>query len=261
MLDNGRDYRTASRNDHPGSTSGVPHDARVAWFTENAAYEAFWDAVCGAPGAVRSDALALHVDGRRIDIPNAVRWHDGTSVCRISYARLAESAAFGKAGFQALLDACKVVCLTGIPQVDPAEQGSGALRNLISFVDLAYDMRARVVFECATGVDDVLARVAPTAPSTAGVTDLGFADTLDVHIGGAGSSGRSTLYFGDVEWSATGRKGASLDGGSGASFAAFAAARCQSRLSEMATARYWAPGGGAMLRLLADLHLQGARSM
>ena len=66
-------------------------------------------------------------------------------------------------------------------------------------------------------------------------------------VGQGGASGRSTLMLdGAVEWSATGRTGASLAlvGRGTASFVSAAAARCESRLAQMSQWE-WAEAWGA----------------
>ena len=64
-------------------------------------------------------------------------------------------------------------------------------------------------------------------------------DDKKIHIvGDGGASGRSTLMIGNVEWSATGRMGASLASLAGGSFTKKATIRAVSRLLEMQSDAY-----------------------
>jgi hypothetical protein len=65
--------------------------------------------------------------------------------------------------------------------------------------------------------------------------------------GEGGSSGRSTTMVGAMEWSATGRAGASLADLQRVNFTFRASRRCASRLVEMGSAAYeavWVDAGG-----------------
>ncbi|XRB20167.1 AAA+ ATPase domain-containing protein [Pseudoscourfieldia marina] len=227
-LDSNNDYRQLGQENEVGD--GIA----VAW---RPSIQAYWNALVAES---KSRTVQLFVDGRHIVLPDAILWRNATSLARVSFDRLFLGSEFGPRAYQVLLDEVDVVAITDIPALTLENQGSGALRNLITFIDLAYDMRARVLFECEVSVAQALADFgASTVSSDGRVTDLGL-DNTAVHVSTqGGSSGRSTLMFNDVEWSATGRLGASLDGGSGAAFAAFAASRCRSRLDEMSTYRYF----------------------
>lgn len=70
-------------------------------------------------------------------------------------------------------------------------------------------------------------------------TDDSSEDNKKIHIvGEGGASGRSTLMIGNVEWSATGRMGASLASLAGGSFTKKATLRAVSRLLEMQSDAY-----------------------
>ncbi len=132
----------------------------------------------------------------------------------------------------------------------------------MNLVDVLYDQRKLLVVAADAPLPALFAEeealaaaraAAPAAPSAAaaqlGLSPGAGTGAAGVSVSGAGgSSGRSTTMIGGVEWSATGRSGASLANISmgGGSFARAAAPRVASRLRQMA--------GGAWAARWAEAH-------
>jgi cell division protein ZapE len=150
------------------------------------------------------------------------------------------------ADYLALCAVFDVFLLVGVP----ATRGEDELRRFVNLVDVLYDSGKLLLLSAHAPLDVLFAaeqaelaeatRKAQGAP-TASASQLGLAGgaTLGVSVSGAGgSSGRSTTMVGGVEWSATGRVGASL-AHLGGNFARAASPRAHSRLRQM-MGRTWA---------------------
>jgi len=192
-----------------------------------------------APPGVRPQATHVPVPGaaRSVAVPAAAG-----QVCRFSFDELC-SATLSAADYLALCDTFDAFVLDGVP----AERSNDELRRFITLLDCLYDQNKLLALSSA----QPLARLFETETRSMGqahgadsdASSLGLrptnaaAGSLSVS-GDGGSSGRSTTMIGNVEWSATGRSGASLAHLSAGGFAAAAAPRAASRLAQM-TSRAW----------------------
>lgn len=115
-------------------------------------------------------------------------------------------------------------------------------------MDVLYE--SNTVLICSAAVAPDLLFVDPSQLQQVPKNDKG--ETTDFRVvGEGGSSGRSTLMIGHVEWSGTGRPGVSLASLAGSSFTRKAAPRAVSRLLEMQSELYLVRAGKAhILQLL-----------
>ena len=191
------------------------------------------------PPGVRTHAAHVPVPGagRSVAVPVAAG-----RICRFSFEELC-SATLSAADYLALCSAFDAFVLDGVP----AERSNDELRRFITLLDCLYDQNKLLALSAAQPLSQlfeaetrgaVQARGADSAASALGLRPTGAAaDSLSVSRDG-GSSGRSTTMIGNVEWSATGRAGASLAHLGAGGFAAAAASRAASRLAQM-TSRAW----------------------
>ena len=176
----------------------------------------------------------------RVDVPGAGRFVSVPRACgraaRFSFAQLCGSAgAMSSADYAALLQRFDTLLVEDVPASRLWGEGAGEsddeLRRFVNLVDLAYDSQPRTLLILA-GVDAPLPAAAPARlpePAPAEENSAIFV------TGEGGSSGRSTTMMAPgIEWSATGRSGASLAGlAGGGSFARRALPRTLSRLQSM----------------------------
>lgn len=107
-------------------------------------------------------------------------------------------------------------------------------RRFINLIDILYETNTILICSAAVPPDSLFSDLSQMDdPAKEYLEDTGIRI-----VGEGGSSGRSTLMIGNMEWSATGRLGASLADLAGASFTRKAAPRCVSRLLEMQSNSY-----------------------
>lgn len=174
--------------------------------------------------------------GRSIVAPLAV----GTAA-RFAFDDLCGARArLGAADYVALLDRFDLIAVDGVPTFGPAEED--AARRFVNLVDVLYERRALLVASLAAapadlfrGEDDADGERRTVREATRGrVRAEGARGGHDATVTGeGGSSGRSTTVVGNMEWSATGRVGASLADLQRVNFTFRASRRCVSRLMEM----------------------------
>ena len=124
------------------------------------------------------------------------------------------------ADYAILADNYDVLFLDRVPRL--CVERHDEARRFLTLVDVFYDRKKLIGLHAAAPIDDLLASTQPQqTPKTISVKDEG------------GSSGRSSTYFGDAEWSATGLIGASLGGFAGIQDTQFAWDRLTSRLVEI----------------------------
>jgi cell division protein ZapE len=133
----------------------------------------------------------------------------------------------------------------------PAARGEDELRRFVNLVDVLYDAGKLLLLSADAPLDalfaaeqaalaDAARKAEGAQPASASQLGLAGGAASGVSVSGAGgSSGRSTTMVGGVEWSATGRVGASLAHLGGGNFARAASPRAHSRLHQM-TGRAWA---------------------
>ena len=185
------------------------------------------------PPALRcSDDIAAAA--RSVAVPKAAG-----RVCRFSFEELCSSS-LSAADYLALCSAFDAFVVDGVP----AERSDDELRRFVTLLDCLYDNGKLLALSAARPLPQLFEAEVRVAADPAACA-LGMRPTVDadaLHVSGdGGSSGRSTTMIGGIEWSATGRSGASLAhlGRGAGSFAAAAAPRAASRLAQM-TSRAWA---------------------
>ena len=136
----------------------------------------------------------------------------------------------GAADFLALAGAFHTVFLRGVPALDPSQPEAA---RFVNFLDVMYERGRHIVLSAALPPAELL-RLAPHDDA------LNATDNVRL-VGEGGASGRfATTMVGNVEWSATGRAGASLAEFSNArQHVAHSFRRAASRLEEMRSRRYW----------------------
>jgi len=209
--------------------------AAAAW-----ADEAWAAMLQGATEASRS--VPIPGAGREVLVPRAAG-----RLCRFTYEELCEGA-LSAYDFHALAGAFDVFLLTGVPSSDGREDDT--LRRIILLIDVLYDARKALLLTAAAPPAGLLPAAVKPPVSSAATLGLVGGGAGEITVGGAGgSSGRSTTWVGqDIEWSATGRQGASLAqlGRTMGSFAAAAAPRAQSRLTQMLSINWAAEHAGGV---------------
>jgi predicted ATPase len=207
-----------------------------------------WRALCGA--------LAAPVGERRVAVPHAGRDVVARAACgraaRVSFADVCRGN-WSAACYLALAAEFDVLLLDGVPAL--AAAGDDALRRFVLLVDVLYARGAVLVLAAdaaapwadvpqlfaGVGAGGGSARAAAAAAAAAAPA----APALRV-VDAGGSSGRlTTMVSPTLEWSATGRIGASLADLAPGKFATFSASRCASRLHEMTRSEWAARSGGA----------------
>eukprot|EP00899_Mesostigma_viride_P023326 jgi/Mesvir1/4178/Mv08894-RA.1 len=204
--------------------------------------------------------------GRKLLVPKAAR-----GVCQFSFAKLCGTAsALGASDFLALASHYHTLVLEDVPRLTALREGEA--RRFVNLVDVLYEHKLLLLMSAEVALESLFddSHVFVDASSKAGAKGTVAAAAVEVEQEGArvgtvpqgprpvesrvldqaGASGRSRTMIGDMEWSATGLKGASLAGLAGTSFTFFAAARTTSRLQEMQSANYMLQCGTPGWRLL-----------
>jgi len=171
-----------------------------------------------------------------------------------------QAASLGPADFRAVFRTFPVVAVTGVPLLGYSERNEA--RRLITAVDVAYEEGTVLLAALAAHPDELFAQLAEQAaagaPEGADMDEMqrlalagaaggggeGGARRFEAHVVGEGgsSSAFATTMIGRpgeaFEWSATGRKGASLGDVSALADTLFAQRRTASRLVELASRRH-----------------------
>ena len=143
----------------------------------------------------------------------------------------------GSSDFIALCRSAKVLYVSGLRRFERDELD--IVRRFITLVDLAYEAGVRMFCLSEVPLMEVFASIVPpqTIPVEANVKRQ--MDNMTVRGEGGSSSSMSSTFFGDMEWSATGLREASLaTGGAGETDVRFAVGRAVSRLFEMGSPTY-----------------------
>jgi len=144
----------------------------------------------------------------------------------------------GSSDFIALCRSAKVIYVSGLRKFERDELD--IVRRFITLVDLAYEAGVRMFCLSEVPLMEVFASIVPpqTIPVEANVKRQ-MGSNMTVKGEGGSSSSMSSTFFGDMEWSATGLREASLaTGGAGETDVRFAVGRAVSRLFEMGSPTY-----------------------
>jgi predicted ATPase len=144
----------------------------------------------------------------------------------------------GSADYISLCRDAKVIYVSGLRRFERDELD--VVRRFITLVDLAYEAGVRIFCLSEVPLMEVFANIVPpqTVPVEANVKRQ-MGSNMTVRGEGGSSSSMSSTFFGDMEWSATGLREASLaTGGAGETDVRFAVGRAVSRLFEMGSPMY-----------------------
>jgi predicted ATPase len=154
--------------------------------------------------------------------------------------------------YVALAERFEVICVEDVPRL-PIDVSENEARRFINLVDVLYEHRVVLLTNLWTSPDDLFDAVDVDDGDSEPCRDLtlrertraenAFQSELAVTAAG-GSSGRSTTMLApELEWSATGRVGASLAHVSGVNFTRAASPRAVSRLHHMRSSAYFNRSG------------------
>lgn len=139
----------------------------------------------------------------------------------------------GTSDYHALCKAASIIYLSGLRKFRADELDF--VRRFITLIDLAYESRTRVVCLSDVPLFEVFANIVPS-PKEDIQRRL---EDMSVKKEGGSSSSMMSTFIGDMEWSATGLRSASLaSGGAGETDVRFAVGRAVSRLFEMGSKAY-----------------------
>lgn len=144
----------------------------------------------------------------------------------------------GSADYISLCRGAKAIYVSGLRKFERDELD--VVRRFITLVDLAYEAGVRIFCLSEVPLMEVFANIVPpqTIPVEANVKRQ-MGSNMTVRGEGGSSSSMSSTFFGDMEWSATGLREASLaTGGAGETDVRFAVGRAVSRLFEMGSPMY-----------------------
>lgn len=144
----------------------------------------------------------------------------------------------GSSDFIALCRSAKMLYVSGLRKFGRDELDF--VRRFITLVDLAYEAGVRMFCLSDVPLVEVVANIVPsqTIPVEASMKRQ-MESNMTVRGEGGSSSSMSSTFFGDMEWSATGLREASLaTGGAGETDVRFAVGRAVSRLFEMGSPNY-----------------------
>ena len=239
----GEDYRRVRTDDDAAAAAAAAAGPHTLIAPSARGADAVWRALCGA--------LAAPVGERRVAVPNAGRDVVARAACgraaRVSFADVCRGN-WSAACYFALAAEFDVLLLDGVPAL--AAASDDALRRFVLLVDVLYARGAVLVLAVDArapwaDVSQLFAGVGAGDGGSAPVAAPAAPALRVVDAGGA--SGRlTTMVSPTLEWSATGRVGASLaDLAPAGRFVAFSAARCASRLHEMMRSEWVARSGVA----------------
>ena len=245
-------------------------------------------------GRERTDAEVPVASGRSVVVPRMrgrCAWFHFDDVC-------GHRSRLSAADYILLVTRFDVMALTGVPTFSTHNENEA--RRFINLVDVLYDRRALLIASLAAapdalfrgdveGGDDAREKNREDEEGEGRMSNVPVADGVrNVHdpvreavrqrvrqegswggsmatvSGEGGSSGRSTTMVGGMEWSATGRSGASLADLQRVNFTFRASRRCVSRLVEMGSAAYeaaWIDSNAGHRSLVSDKVTEWRRSI
>jgi predicted ATPase len=144
----------------------------------------------------------------------------------------------GSADYISLCRGAKAIYVSGLRRFERDELD--VVRRFITLVDLAYEAGVRIFCLSEVPLMEVFANIVPGQPIPVEANvKRQMGSNMTVRGEGGSSSSMSSTFFGDMEWSATGLREASLaTGGAGETDVRFAVGRAVSRLFEMGSPTY-----------------------
>ncbi|GMH56626.1 hypothetical protein TrRE_jg12892 [Triparma retinervis] len=218
-LDGPRDYREFA----PESASDSEATARHLFDPPRSLWKDLTASSLSPPAPTKIPVSAKLT--RTVPVPLAQK----NEICKFTYAQLAgPNSMMSGSCYSALSNVFDVVVLEGLPPLESRDD----MRRFTLFVDVMYERRKILVVESPlTSYDDTIGSNAVSSEEVF-IKEEGGGELECLEEGG--SSGRLTTMFGDnLEWSATGRFGASLLDITDGDFSRSAFQRCRSRMGEM----------------------------
>ena len=205
-------------------------------FLEQEAFEGSLRARVEGSGELERREIAV-AGGRSMEVLAARDEQAGGLVVRATFDELCR-ANRGSADYISLCRGAKVIYVSGLRRFERDELD--VVRRFITLVDLAYEAGVRIFCLSEVPLMEVFANIVPprTIPVEENVKRQ-MGSSMTVRGEGGSSSSMSSTFFGDMEWSATGLREASLaTGGAGETDVRFAVGRAVSRLFEMGSPMY-----------------------
>ncbi|GAB7328025.1 hypothetical protein MBLNU13_g00076t3 [Cladosporium sp. NU13] len=205
-------------------------------FLEEEGFERSLRARVEGIGELKRHEVAV-AGGRSLEVLAVRDGEAGGSLVRATFDELCR-ANRGSADYISLCRGAKVIYLSGLRRFERDELD--VVRRFITLVDLAYEAGVRIFCLSEVPLMEVFANIVPpqTIPVEANVKRQ-MGSNMTVRGEGGSSSSMSSTFFGDMEWSATGLREASLaTGGAGETDVRFAVGRAVSRLFEMGSPMY-----------------------
>lgn len=237
------DYRVLNARLEKRAPTGLRSFLYPSWSGETTQQVSQWlDFALEAAGTAdaQEGTIRVHVAmGRSWDVDGVKN-----AYCRLNFADACVEARSSH-DFLALASEFPVVVVEEA-QAMCAEDAPDVLKRFITLIDTLYDTGCACVVTStdANTLEDLIPELnfeeeSENVPKSNIISDgLESVETLSVSSDG-GSSGNSTTMIGQMEWSATGRKGASLKGKAQVTAdVRFAQSRAKSRLTEMSSSAY-----------------------
>jgi protein AFG1 len=235
----------------PTTTPNLYIPAQRAEIIWNAIQESLYP---NSPSAITSRLVAVPLAGRNVKVPQSCG-----RAARFTFNELCGGNS-SAACFSALMEEFDIFFIDQVPNL--ASTSDDLLRRFVVLIDLLYERR-KILILAATytndlkwkNIDELFHNVGEVAVSAETPESLrkkveneggnGVSASLKV-LGEGGSSGRLTTMITPImEWSATGRIGASLTDFAAGRFAVFSSARASSRIHEMMRFS-WIINGGVL---------------
>ncbi|KAK2625357.1 hypothetical protein QTJ16_005726 [Diplocarpon rosae] len=225
-------WRLEGKEDYRISAS--KEERQEAFFTDHMLFDL---SLRETVGDTRMQEKAIPVMmGRQLKVLATVEDGRGAMVVKTTFEDLCQNP-LGSADYHALCALTSKIYLTGLRQFRADELDY--VRRFITLVDLAYETKTRIICLSTVPLVDVFANVLPRQIDLEG--QLKDAFNMTVRGEGGSSSSMMSTFIGEMEWSATGLREASLaTGGAGETDVGFAVGRAVSRLYEMGSRHYGA---------------------
>eukprot|EP00127_Corallochytrium_limacisporum_P004780 Clim_evm6s175 gene=Clim_evmTU6s175 len=207
-------------------------DGLVHWVVSGKA-----DAVCVDADMIAQLTGKSPVKNTRIGLPasrSLLVGNQAGGVALFDFKEVCESN-LGAADYASIASHFHTILIKGVPTLTAIKMNEA--RRFITFIDVCYESNARLICEAEQDIEHLFQLEMQTSqPGT--VTSMRDFDDLHVVGEGGSSSSHMTTMVGDMEWSGTGRKDASLGSASGNIDTRFASDRTVSRLMEMQSEIY-----------------------